>query len=175
MRDRDRYIVPPVAPASAAPLRGIAPYDEGDRGALTGRDNERDELVRAIMQDSFRAGLLYGERGAGKTSLLRAGVIPELRDQGVTVVVADDLAAPAEALARGMAAGGARATPGEAASAFLARVVSNLAPGQLAVFVLDDADLMIGAGGDAVVGELNEVYARVVGPRASSGGRPRRR
>jgi len=170
MRDRDRYIVPPVAPASAAPLRGIAPYDEGDRGALTGRDNERDELVRAIMQDSFRAGLLYGERGAGKTSLLRAGVIPELRDQGVTVVVADDLAAPAEALARGMAAGGARATPGEAASAFLARVVSNLAPGQLAVFVLDDADLMIGAGGDAVVGELNEVYARVVG---RSGGRAR--
>lgn len=170
MRDRDRYIVPPVAPASAAPLRGIAPYGEGDRGALTGRDNERDELVRAILQDSFRAGLLYGEHGAGKTSLLHAGVIPELRDQGVTVVVADDLAAPGEALARGLAAGGARATPGEAPSAFLARVVANLPPGQLTVFVLDDVDLMIGAGGDAVVGELNEVYARVVG---RSGGRAR--
>lgn len=73
MRDLDRYIVPAVAPASAAPLRGIAPYGEVDRGALTGRDGERDELVRAIMQDSFRAGLVYGERGAGKTSLLHAG------------------------------------------------------------------------------------------------------
>lgn len=146
------------------------PYGEADRGALYGRDGERDELVRAITSDTFRAGLVHGEDGVGVTSLLSAAVIPELREQGVTVVVADDLAAPAAALARGLGEGGPRATPGEAPSAYLARVVANLTAGQLAVFVLDDIDRILAAGGEAVVGELNEVYARVVG---RSGGRAR--
>ena len=69
----------------------------------------------------------------------------------------------------GMAAGGARATPGEAASAFLARVVSNLAPGQLAVFVLDDALL----GVDAVTGQAEQVLRGVVA--RDQGRAPRRR
>ncbi|MBK9036112.1 MAG: hypothetical protein IPL61_33530 [Myxococcales bacterium] len=158
-----------LAPALTA-LRGVSPYGEAERGALLGRDAERDELVRAITSDSFRAGLLYGEAGVGKTSLLHAAVIPELREQGVAVVVADDPAAPADALARAMAEAGPRTTPGEAASAYLARVVAGLAPGQLALFVIDDVDDVITHGGEAVVTELNEVYARVVG---RSGGRAR--
>lgn len=170
MRDRHRYSAPVASASALTGLRGISAYGEADRAALTGRDGDRDELVRAITSDSFRAGLLYGERGIGKTSLLHAAVLPELRDAGVMVVIADDAAAPAESLARAVAEGGPRTTPGEASSAYLARVVSSLAPGALALFVLDDVDEILAAGGDAVVAELNELYARVVG---RSGGRAR--
>jgi hypothetical protein len=152
-----------AVPGSSAPLRGLAPYRDGERAALTGRDAEIDELVRAITSDGFRAGLLYGEPGVGKTSLLTAAVEPALRDAGVAVVVADDPLAPGEALARAVAATGPRLTPGEAASAYLARFAAGLGPGQLALFVLDDIDRTIAIGGDPAVAELNEIYARVVG------------
>ncbi|MEZ4400594.1 MAG: HEAT repeat domain-containing protein [Kofleriaceae bacterium] len=155
---------------SPATLRGPSPYRAEDRLALAGRAGERDELVGAIVGDGFRAGLLYGEAGVGKTSLVQAGVIPELIDQGVTVVVADDRLAPADALARQWATRGPGPTPGEAPSAYLARVAAGLGPTELAVFIIDDVDVMLATGGEAVVAELNEVYARVMG---RSGGRAR--
>lgn len=151
---------------STAPLRGIAPYRDGERAALTGRDAEADELVRAITSESFRAGLLYGEPGIGKTSILAAAVIPTLRDAGVTVVLADDPLAPGESLVRALGADGPRLTPGEAPSAYLARVAAGLGPNQLALFVIDDVDRAIEDGGEAVLAELNELYARVVGRSA---------
>jgi hypothetical protein len=82
MRDLDRYIVPAVAPASAAPLRGIAPYRDGERAALTGRDGEIDELVRAIMQRQLprRPGV---RRARGRQDLAAdAAVEPALREPG---------------------------------------------------------------------------------------------
>jgi len=148
---------------TSAPLRGVAPYAEAEATALVGRDHDRDELVRAIAGDAYRAGLLHGEPGVGKTSLLMAGIVPALRAQGVTVVVAPDRHAPADSLARVLAEAGPRITPGEASTAYLARVVASVAPGQLMVFVIDDVDQTLLAGGDAALAELSELYARAVG------------
>ena len=146
-----------------APLRGVAPFTEADAGALVGRDHDRDELVRAIVGDGYRAGLLHGEDGAGKTSLVLAGVVPALRGQGVTVAIAAPGASPAESLAAVVADGGPRITPGEAATAYLARVVATVPAGQLVLFVIDDVDATLAAGGEAAVTELTELYARAVG------------
>lgn len=148
---------------TSAPLRGVAPYAESDAAALLGRDADRDELVRAIAGDGYRAGLLHGERGVGKTSLVLAGVVPALRAQGVTVAIATDRHAPAESLARVLAEGGPRITPGEAPTAYLARVVAAVPAGQLVVLVIDDVDRTLAAGDDAVLAELTELYARAVG------------
>ena len=54
-----------------------------------------------VTADGFRAGLLYGEPGVGKTSLVRAGLIPHLRDHGIVALACEDLAAPAQSFAAG--------------------------------------------------------------------------
>ncbi|MCE9580758.1 MAG: hypothetical protein K8W52_47030 [Deltaproteobacteria bacterium] len=152
----------------ASPVRGLAPYTEAERDVFFGRDRDRDELVRMVVAEGFRAGLVYGETGVGKTSLLRAGVIPHLRDHGVIVSICEDASQPAESLANGLATSGLIANSGETALAFLARAVSSALAGQQFVFVLDDADQY--CTDDARIAEIGELFARVV---TRSGGRAR--
>ena len=146
--------------------RALAPCGPEDVAALCGREHERDELVKLLTGEDFRAGLLYGESGVGKTSLVAAAVVPRLREREVQVLVCDDPLRPSESLAAAMAATGARATPGEAPSAFLARSVAAANPGELFVFVIDDIDRALAAGDDRLDQELAELYARVVGRSA---------
>ena len=66
------------------PWLGLSSYDEpvgtsNDR-LFCGRDEETLEMVRLIDNNLFVT--LYGSSGIGKTSLLRAGVIPILRRKG---------------------------------------------------------------------------------------------
>ncbi len=149
-----------------APTRALAPCGPDDVPGLSGRDHERDELVRLLTGEDFRAGLLYGESGVGKTSLVLAAVVPRLREREVQVLVCDDPLRPGESLAAAMIATGARATPGEAPSAFLARAVAAANPGDLFVFVIDDVDRALADGDDKRIQELAELYARVVGRSA---------
>jgi hypothetical protein len=65
------------APAAAAPYKGLTPYDEDDAPFFFGRESERRIIVANLV--GARLTLLYGESGVGKTSVLRAGVIPDLR------------------------------------------------------------------------------------------------
>ena len=66
---------PPTA--AAAPYKGLTPYDEQDAPFFFGRESERRIIVANLV--GARLTLLYGESGVGKTSVLRAGVIPDLR------------------------------------------------------------------------------------------------
>jgi len=65
------------APTAAAPYKGLTPYDEDDAPFFFGRESERRIIVANLV--GARLTLLYGESGVGKTSVLRAGVIPDLR------------------------------------------------------------------------------------------------
>src|SRR5262249_46088415 len=71
-----RHVVysPPVAvatyPGTVSPLRGLDPYGEAERDVWHGREDDRDSVAKLVTADGFRAGLLFGEPGAGKTSLL---------------------------------------------------------------------------------------------------------
>ncbi|MGE3511125.1 MAG: hypothetical protein AB7N65_19810 [Vicinamibacterales bacterium] len=58
------------------PWPGLAFFEEKDRQFFHGRDEERRALVELIAHEDLV--LLYGPSGLGKTSLLRAGVIPSL-------------------------------------------------------------------------------------------------
>jgi WD40 repeat protein len=64
-------------------FRGLLPFSESDRERFYGRDAEIAALVALITSPSFRFGVLYGESGCGKTSLLRAGVFPRLWEAGL--------------------------------------------------------------------------------------------
>jgi WD40 repeat protein len=60
-----------------SPFVGLVPFDEEDASFFFGR--EEDKRIVAGNLRAFRLTLLYGESGVGKTSLLRAGVIHDLR------------------------------------------------------------------------------------------------
>lgn len=67
------------------PYRGLQPYTEEDRRFFFGR--ERDEKIIAANLFAARLTVLYGGSGVGKTSVLRAGVIPDLRNAPHVAVV----------------------------------------------------------------------------------------
>ena len=155
-------------PGTVSPLRGLDAFGEAEREALLGRERQRDELVQLVTTDVFRAGLLYGEPGVGKTSLLRAALIPQLRDQGIVALISDDPDEPSASLAAGMSAFGLQQQPGESPPVFLARAVANAIPGQQFVFVIDDVDRTCRT--ERGTADLADLFAKVAG---RAGGRAR--
>ena len=63
----------------SSPYRGLEPFDEADAAFFFGRERE----TRLITASLFAAPLtvLYGASGVGKSSVLRAGVLPRLRER----------------------------------------------------------------------------------------------
>jgi len=60
-----------------SPYQGLEPFDERDEAFFFGRDRET-RLITANLFAS-RLTLLYGASGVGKSSVLRAGLLPKLR------------------------------------------------------------------------------------------------
>ncbi len=81
------------------PWLGLSSYTEASRAYFHGRDEEAAELARRVQRRNLT--ILFGQSGLGKTSLLRAGLVPRLRPQGycpvyVRVDYAPDSPEPAE-------------------------------------------------------------------------------
>ena len=74
--------VPGGARAEAAAFRGLLPFQEADRDSFFGREEDVRTLLQKITREDFRFGVLYGDSGSGKTSLLRAGLVPRLWELG---------------------------------------------------------------------------------------------
>lgn len=72
--------------AEGQPYKFLDYFEEKDEAIFFGRTRERDSIVARIGRE--RAFVLYGRSGVGKTSLLRAGVVPVLRKRGYLPVVA---------------------------------------------------------------------------------------
>jgi len=62
------------------PWLGLASFTEATRGFFFGRDEEVAELARRVQRKLLT--VLFGQSGLGKTSILRAGLVPRLRGQG---------------------------------------------------------------------------------------------
>ncbi|MFD3373947.1 MULTISPECIES: helix-turn-helix domain-containing protein [unclassified Streptomyces] len=59
------------------PYRGLVRFETGDRGRFFGRDRLTDDLLDLLRRRRFAA--VFGPSGSGKSSLLRAGLIPALQ------------------------------------------------------------------------------------------------
>lgn len=76
----------PVADPSSAnvdernPWLGLASFTEETRAYFYGREEEVAELARRVQRKLLT--VLFGQSGLGKTSILRAGLVPRLRGQG---------------------------------------------------------------------------------------------
>ena len=68
------------ADISGAAFRGLLPYEEDDTKTFFGREIDIGEILQMVRFSDFRFGVLTGESGCGKTSLLRAGLIPKLKE-----------------------------------------------------------------------------------------------
>jgi WD40 repeat protein len=68
-----------------SPYRGLSAFGEQDAPFFFGRDQSVAEILQRMSRCLDGAGLLVvsGVSGAGKSSLLRAGMLPELRGRGL--------------------------------------------------------------------------------------------
>jgi hypothetical protein len=64
------------------PYRGLARFEPGDADLFFGRDELTDRLLE--LTHSLRFTAVFGPSGSGKSSLLRAGLIPCLRSPEAT-------------------------------------------------------------------------------------------
>ncbi|MFG2370290.1 helix-turn-helix domain-containing protein [Streptomyces sp. NPDC048504] len=59
------------------PYRGLVRFEPGDESLFSGRDRLVGELLELVCE--HRLAMVFGASGSGKSSLLRAGLIPRLR------------------------------------------------------------------------------------------------
>ncbi len=82
-------------------LRGAASLTDSD--PIFGREEDVRQVLRMIVKQDFRFGVLCGETGCGKTSLVQAGILPSLRRQGYLPVYLNQYADPEGGMARAIA------------------------------------------------------------------------
>src|SRR5215468_1789099 len=70
---------------AGSPYRGLAAFEEQDAAFFFGREAAATELLARMSRLLARTGLLVvsGASGAGKSSLLRAGVLPRIGQDGL--------------------------------------------------------------------------------------------
>ena len=66
------------------PYRPLAPFDREDRALFIGREDETVSFARLLDEAGTRGVFLHGAAGVGKTSFLRAGVLPYLEDEALS-------------------------------------------------------------------------------------------
>ena len=88
------------------PWLGLASFTEETRQYFFGREEEVAELARRVQRKLLT--VLFGQSGLGKTSILRAGLVPRLRAQGycpvyVRIDYAREAPEPAEQIKQAIA------------------------------------------------------------------------
>lgn len=69
----------------SGPYRGLVPYSAEDAAFFFGRETDREIVIANLL--GSRLTLLYGASGVGKSSILQAGVVSQLRKtEGAAVV-----------------------------------------------------------------------------------------
>ncbi|MBD3236639.1 MAG: protein kinase, partial [Candidatus Eisenbacteria bacterium] len=166
-RERETLKEPETATARlpSRPYKFLNYYDAEDEAIFFGRAAETRQLVSRIL--SYRLNLLYAPSGVGKTSLLRAGLMPALEKKGYRPAycrVFDD--PPAEirhALERALrraedGAGGSRAEagsqPGPAARDATAEALDAFA-GRLAAHTANLREAVV-----LIIDQLEELFLR---------------
>jgi WD40 repeat protein len=90
------YYGPQPQDITKAPYKFLSYYDIGDRDIFFGRDAVIEELAGEIPR--HKVLIINGQSGSGKTSLLNAGLIPRLAENGYLYVYFRDYTNPLEQL-----------------------------------------------------------------------------
>ena len=92
----------PAMQGSASPFKGLASFDENDRHLFYGRDRVVADLAQRAADPAQRLLVVVGPSGTGKSSVIKAGLLPQLKDDGLTIVVMRPSAHPLAELAKAL-------------------------------------------------------------------------
>lgn len=81
----ERHLSAGARAGHAAPFPGLSPFREDDASRFFGRAAEAERLAAHVL--SHRTTVLVGPSGAGKTSLVQAGLLARLRATGTWAVL----------------------------------------------------------------------------------------
>ena len=92
-----------TAPAvtASAPFVGLRTFETSEASWFFGRDRETAALTRKLRSSGFTA--VVGPSGSGKSSVVRAGVVPLLQQNGWREILTKPGSAPLDRLARALA------------------------------------------------------------------------
>ncbi len=89
----EAFVWPPPGDPDRAPYRGWAPLEEADAAVFFGRDSEilrALDVLRGMRRSEVNSlFVVLGPSGTGKSSFLRAGLLPRLRREDRRFVVCD--------------------------------------------------------------------------------------
>ena len=141
-----REVSLPPAPALTAdtnPWRGLSSYESSDAALFFGREAPTAALQEAI--EGKPLVVVLGASGTGKSSLVKAGVLPKLAadSRWQVLPVVRPGTAPLDAIAQGVAAlGSGPAASSEGAEATIARWCEEH-PGQRLLLVVDQCEELV--------------------------------
>lgn len=153
---------PPAVPMISRPYKFLDYYTENDAALFFGREAEVDVITSQIL--AHRSFILHGRSGAGKSSLLRAGLMPRLKALGNEVFVLRCFAPPLAQMRQALQATAAPAINSnqELASLILQLVEKNAAAA--VIFLLDQFEelftLLEEAPRENFFAALAELYAQ---------------
>ncbi|MEA2204789.1 MAG: hypothetical protein QOE77_1565 [Blastocatellia bacterium] len=75
-----------TSPGTFCPYKGLQPYTEADRKYFFGRTRDQGIIKSNLFASTLT--VFYGASGVGKSSVLLAGVVPRLKEEPRTAVVA---------------------------------------------------------------------------------------
>ncbi len=85
MTDVERLILAPRA-IGTSPYRGLAAFREQDAAFFFGREQFTEQLLEATLTHKVIA-VIIGSSGSGKSSVVYAGLLPKLHEQGDWLIV----------------------------------------------------------------------------------------
>ena len=152
---------------SPSPFQGLIPFDETNADVFFGRVYETQAVLNRLLDKQSRTVTLTGEVGVGKTSLVRAGVIPALTKRGIQILyVGDPTDLDTEILRAATRAGFGPASPVESTPDYMTRVISGSRGGLMLIF--DHLETIFRQDARAPLAAMSALIASVVeaaGPR----------
>ena len=79
--DRDKLADAPPLNLENNPYQGLQSYDEKDSGLFFGRENLIKQLYERVVANKQPLTVVLGASGTGKSSLMKAGLLPRLRQK----------------------------------------------------------------------------------------------
>ena len=130
----------PSSPAlsAARPYKFLDYYTERDASLFFGREDEVETICSQIL--ARRCFVLHGRSGVGKSSILRAGLMPKLKAAGHQVFAIRSFTDPVHQMVTALSGGSPVETgnePGKDQSVQLIQLIRNADDGRYVIFFLD--------------------------------------